>query len=71
MARFPDDLVQAQYDWMRTYEALACARHIRHTALRRRLLRLSNRIARHPFWPEQRGPGAGLPELRRQARRGR
>ncbi|MGW7196215.1 hypothetical protein [Streptomyces chryseus] len=46
----PDDLAQAQYDWGRTYSALAARHPGGTTALRRRLLLLSNRIFWHPFW---------------------
>lgn len=66
MARlsFPDDLLRAQRDWNRTYEALAVPRPQGATALRRRLLRLSTLLAGHPVW------GAGPPRaaLRRQVR---
>ncbi|MGW7196176.1 hypothetical protein [Streptomyces chryseus] len=46
----PDDLAQAQYDWGRTYTALAACHLGGTTALRRRLLLLSNRVFWHPFW---------------------
>ncbi|MET8031009.1 hypothetical protein [Streptomyces avermitilis] len=68
-ASFPHDLVQLQAAWNRTYAALAAGpRSAANTALRRRLLMLSTRLWRHPFWS---GPGrmpAALPELRSQAR---
>ncbi|MFI0742422.1 hypothetical protein ACH4PU_30750 [Streptomyces sp. NPDC021100] len=70
MATFPHDLVQAQRDWITTYQALAATpRSNATTALRRRMLRLSVRIFCHPYWSA--GPGrssAGQVELRRQAR---
>ncbi len=62
---FPDDLVQAQRDWYATYRRLAAAGSAptdrttdqatdqataQTTVLRRRLVRLSVRIAAHPFW---------------------
>lgn len=49
---FPDDLVQAQRDWYVTYRQLAAAgaAPTQTTVLRRRLVRLSVRIAAHPFW---------------------
>ncbi|MEV3926440.1 MULTISPECIES: hypothetical protein [Actinomycetes] len=68
MARtFPLDLLQAQREWTRTYDALALQPF--RTVLRRRLQLLSSRIARHPYWSA--GPGhssADRTELRRQAR---
>ncbi|MFF0290740.1 hypothetical protein [Streptomyces sp. NPDC005262] len=70
---FPPDLVQAQRDWIRTYEALAHPGLLHNTALRRRLLELSAQIWWHPFFAisEGRAPAARL-ELRRLAReRGR
>lgn len=46
---YPDDLRHAQREWHRTYEALsALPPTAGATALRRRLLLLSSRIARHP-----------------------
>lgn len=42
---FPDDLVQAQRDWYRTYRQLVDADVQQTAALRRTLLRLSVRIA--------------------------
>ncbi|MGW0730931.1 hypothetical protein [Streptomyces sp. NPDC002851] len=60
----PRDLVQAQHDWNRTYEALAVTPPTQGTTtLRRRLLRLSNQIARHHA-----KTSAPAGELRRQAR---
>ncbi|MEU5416699.1 hypothetical protein [Streptomyces clavifer] len=67
---FPDDLVQAQLAWLAAYRELAAPRPRHTTALRRRLLVLSVRIQRHPFWstPGGRVPAARV-ELRRLARR--
>ncbi|MFE3142851.1 hypothetical protein [Streptomyces scopuliridis] len=45
---FPPDLLQVRLEWTRTYEALAELQPGNLTALRRRLLRLSRTIARHP-----------------------
>ncbi|MFE2038470.1 hypothetical protein ACFXBB_35655 [Streptomyces scopuliridis] len=66
---FPPDLLQAQLEWTRTYEALAEPRPGNLTALRRRLLRFSRTIARHPHVqvPNGRAPAA-WGELRRAAR---
>ncbi|MGW2865592.1 hypothetical protein [Streptomyces sp. NPDC001205] len=68
MARtFPPDLVQAQREWLRTYEALA--RTPFRTVLRRRLQLLSSRITHHPYWGNGTGRSpAARTELRRQAR---
>ncbi|MFE4874330.1 hypothetical protein [Streptomyces sp. NPDC056682] len=68
MARtFPPDLVQAQREWIRTYEALAVQPF--RTVLRRRLQLLSSRIAGHPYWNAGTGRSlAARTELRRQAR---
>ncbi|MEV4966562.1 hypothetical protein ACFWZA_01610 [[Kitasatospora] papulosa] len=67
---FPDDLIHAQQAWQTTYRQLATPRPRHTTALRRRLLALSVRIQRHPFWstPSGRVPAARV-ELRRTARR--
>ncbi|MEU1441609.1 hypothetical protein [Streptomyces mirabilis] len=65
---FPPDLVQLQAAWNRTYDALAAPRPAANTALRRRLLMLSNRLWWHPFWS---GPGrmpAARMELRSRVR---
>ncbi|WP_405889535.1 hypothetical protein OG427_03060 [Streptomyces sp. NBC_00133] len=70
MARngFPDDLVQMQSDWIRTYEELARRSPAAGTtALRRRLILLSCRLAGHPFWTEV-GRSPTWAELRHQAR---
>ncbi|MFD9220462.1 hypothetical protein ACFWDI_10725 [Streptomyces sp. NPDC060064] len=71
MARngFPDDLVQMQRDWIRTYEELAqCSPVASTTALRRRLTLLSCRLAGHPFWTEAGGSPAARVQLRHHAR---
>jgi hypothetical protein len=71
MARngFPDDLVQMQSDWIRTYEELARRSPVAsNTALRRRLILLSCRLASHPFWTEAGRSPAALAELRHHAR---
>ncbi|MFE9953463.1 hypothetical protein ACFYRJ_39410 [Streptomyces sp. NPDC005531] len=67
---FPQDLVQAQRDWIRTYEALAHPGLPHNTVLRRRLLELSARIWWHPFFTTGAGgaPAAARVELRRLAR---
>ncbi|MGW5276243.1 hypothetical protein ACWEQP_27570 [Streptomyces sp. NPDC004044] len=66
---FPQDLVQAQRDWIRTYEALAHPGLPHNTALRRRLLELSTQLWWHPFFTTSggRAPTARV-ELRRLAR---
>ncbi|MFJ2630010.1 hypothetical protein ACIO6T_43525 [Streptomyces sp. NPDC087532] len=75
MARndFPDDLVQIQRDWIRTYEELACRSPATSTtALRRRLILLSCRLAGHRFWTEAGRSPTTWGELRHYARgRGR
>ncbi|MFD7947856.1 hypothetical protein [Streptomyces sp. NPDC059744] len=63
---FPEDLVRAQYDWIRTYEALAQPHPRRLAALRRRL---PDYVWRHPFFMTFEGSAAAARvELRRQAR---
>ncbi|WP_406003858.1 hypothetical protein [Streptomyces sp. NBC_00829] len=65
---FPSDLVQAQRDWNDTYAQLA-AGQAHYTALRRRLLRLSSGLVRHPFWTSDQGRSAtARVELRRWVR---
>lgn len=64
-AAFPPDLVQAQRDWNRTY-ALLAEHQLHTTVLRRRLLDLSLRLVRHPFWATEQGrsphgPGGAAP----------
>jgi hypothetical protein len=71
MARngFPDDLVQMQSDWIRTYEELARRSPAAGTtALRRRLILLSCRLAGHPFWTEAGRSPTALAELRHYTR---
>ncbi|MFF3354116.1 hypothetical protein ACFYWN_15950 [Streptomyces sp. NPDC002917] len=66
---FPPDLVQAQRDWIRTYEALAQPHPPHSTALRRRLLELSAQIWWHPFFTATAGNApAARTALRRLAR---
>ncbi|MFD7017548.1 hypothetical protein [Streptomyces sp. NPDC059928] len=68
-ASYPIDLLQAQRDWCRTYEALSALPPTAGTAaLRRRLLLLSSRIAGHPHWSVRHSPSASRAELRRLAR---
>ncbi len=65
---FPPDLIRDQHDWNRVYQALATAPPgIGTTVLRRRLLRLSCRIACHPFWGDRRS-AATWAQLRRHVR---
>ncbi|WP_030622368.1 hypothetical protein [Streptomyces sclerotialus] len=65
---FLQDLIEAQREWNRTYQALA-ARPTHTAALRHRLQLLSARIAGHPFWTAtERRSAATRAELRRQAR---
>ncbi|MFF1395985.1 hypothetical protein ACFVZD_19480 [Streptomyces sp. NPDC058287] len=56
----PDDVLNTQREWAVTYERLA--EQPGRTALRRRLYRLSVRLAAYPLSPAERV------ELRRQAR---
>ncbi|WSW79812.1 hypothetical protein OG390_48125 [Streptomyces sp. NBC_00996] len=66
---FPDDLIETQRDWNRTYEALARRSPARSTVLRRRLLALSCRLVGHPFWSTPTGGSrTSWVELRRLAR---
>ncbi|MFI5748892.1 hypothetical protein ACIBBE_23855 [Streptomyces sp. NPDC051644] len=75
MARndFPNDLVQIHRAWARTYGELARRSPATSTtALRRRLILLSCRLAGHHFWTEAGRSPATLGELRHYARaRGR
>nr|WP_043267132.1 hypothetical protein [Streptomyces sp. CT34] len=69
IASYPADLLQAQRDWRRTYEALSVLPPTAGTtALRRRLLLLSSRIVWHQHWSVRRSSPAARVELRRQAR---
>lgn len=66
---YPNDLLQAQREWLHAYETLsALPPTAGATALRRRLLLLSSRIARHPHWSAQCCPSVARAELRRVAR---
>ncbi|AJT62481.1 hypothetical protein T261_0792 [Streptomyces lydicus] len=68
-AQFPNDLIQLQCAWNRTYEALAVPRPRNVTVLRRQLHRLSVRLVWHPYFDA--APGgvpAGKTELRRRVR---
>jgi hypothetical protein len=68
---FPDDLLDAQRDWYAVYALLAdrAATGTQTTVLRRRLQRLSVRVATHPHWAAYAGgaPTARM-ALREQAR---
>ncbi|QFZ72891.1 hypothetical protein GFH48_06060 [Streptomyces fagopyri] len=64
---FPRDLVRFQVDWNRTYDALAAPCPVTYAAHRRRLLRLSALLWRHPFWSRPGGTAARA-DLRREAR---
>ncbi|MFF3691709.1 hypothetical protein [Streptomyces sp. NPDC002187] len=58
-----------QSDWIRTYEELAgLSPAASTTALRRRLIGLSCRLAGHPFWAEAGRSLAARAELRHRAR---
>ncbi|MGW6941352.1 hypothetical protein ACWGF3_20465 [Streptomyces xanthophaeus] len=66
---FPEDLINLQAAWLRTYTDLARQpAHASTTKLRRQLIALSCDIAAHPFWTiPGRSPAAQV-ELRRRAR---
>ncbi|OEJ29026.1 hypothetical protein AS594_36055 [Streptomyces agglomeratus] len=64
---YPTDLVQAQIDYHRAYQALAADPYGFHTERRRRLLHLSAQVLFHPYWEKTGGRGR-LEGLRRQAR---
>ncbi|MFF7977038.1 hypothetical protein [Streptomyces sp. NPDC007905] len=64
----PDDLVQTQAAWNATYAALAVPHRRDTIALRRRLLRLSVRLWRHPYWNTARTVPTARTELRQLAR---
>jgi hypothetical protein len=64
----PHDLVQAQQALTRTYAALAAPRPGNYTALRHRMLQLSQQVFWHPYWSTTSGRSTGLAELRQQAR---
>jgi hypothetical protein len=66
---FPLDLIRTQHEWNRTYAALDRRRGVpvETAALRRRLQRLSVRLAAHPFWETSAGPSpAARVELRQR-----
>ncbi|MEV0981996.1 hypothetical protein [Streptomyces sp. NPDC049915] len=65
---FPNDLVQTQAAWNATYNALAAPYRRDSTALRRRLLLLSVRLWRQPYWETTRSAPAARTELRQLAR---
>ncbi|MFJ3728739.1 hypothetical protein ACIPYQ_40095 [Streptomyces sp. NPDC090045] len=66
---FPDDLLDLQAAWLRTYTDLA-RQLVRAgtTTLRRPLITLSCRIEAHPFWAIPGRSRAARVELRRRAR---
>ncbi|WP_445270657.1 hypothetical protein [Streptomyces sp. DSM 41634] len=67
--RFPDELLDLQAAWLRTYADLARQpAQAGTTALRRRLISLSCRIEAHPFWAVPGRSRAAQVELRRRAR---
>ncbi|MFF3726851.1 hypothetical protein ACFYYM_31295 [Streptomyces erythrochromogenes] len=67
--RFPDDLLDLQAAWLRTYADLArLSTQASTAALRRRLINLSCCIAAHPFWAVPGRSPAAQVELRRRAR---
>ncbi|WP_329453973.1 hypothetical protein [Streptomyces sp. NBC_01497] len=68
MDNFPDDLVQTQYAFNATYEALAAPLPIDPTGLRRRLLLLSARLWWHPYWTTVSSAPTARSELRRLVR---
>lgn len=65
---FPDDLVQTQYAFDATYEALSVPRPRDAAALRRRLLQLSVRLWWHPYWKTAPSVPAARTQLRQMAR---
>ncbi|MFJ3728265.1 hypothetical protein ACIPYQ_37640 [Streptomyces sp. NPDC090045] len=66
---FPDDLIDLQAAWLRTYADLARqSAQTGTTTLRRRLIALSCRIEAHPFWAVPGRSRAVRVELRRRAR---
>lgn len=64
---FPDDLIQLQQRWTRTYNLLAMRPERGGAELRRQLIRLSCRISAHPFWLRGGYSGVRRVELRRAA----
>ncbi|TXS52750.1 hypothetical protein [Streptomyces sp. t39] len=69
--RFPHDLIETQQDLVRAYARLARSAPGGSTELRRRVIRLSSRVAAHPYWSSPAGAGGSLGELRAPAREGR
>ncbi|WP_331742884.1 hypothetical protein OG239_42655 (plasmid) [Streptomyces sp. NBC_00868] len=66
---FPDDLINLQAAWLRTYTDLARQpTQASTTTLRRRLIALSCDIAAHPFWAVPGRSPAAQVELRHRAR---
>ncbi|MFD6892476.1 hypothetical protein [Streptomyces sp. NPDC059957] len=66
---FPHDLIRLQYEWIRTYEALARLTPTQGaTDLRRRLIDLSSALACHPYWATSGCSSAMRAELVRRAR---
>ncbi|MFI8497801.1 hypothetical protein ACIGFK_04770 [Streptomyces sp. NPDC085524] len=66
---FPDDLLDLQAAWLRTYADLSRQpANASTTALRRRIITLSCSIAAHPFWAVPDRSAAARVELRRRAR---
>ncbi|MFE6160380.1 hypothetical protein ACFQ7F_15870 [Streptomyces sp. NPDC056486] len=65
---FPNDLIELQTAWTRTYEALSAPRPVHPARLRRTLQQLSTRLMWHPYWSTEAGrsPAARV-ELRRLA----
>ncbi|AEY86887.1 hypothetical protein SHJG_1612 [Streptomyces hygroscopicus subsp. jinggangensis 5008] len=68
VADFPDDLVRTHAAWNATHQALAAPRPGNTAALRRRLLLLSVRLWRHPYWQRIPSVPAARSELRQPAR---
>lgn len=63
------DLIRLQYEWIRTYEALARLTPTQaSTDLRRRLIELSGVLASHPYWATPGLSPARRTELLRRAR---
>ncbi|MFD6892857.1 hypothetical protein [Streptomyces sp. NPDC059957] len=66
---FTDDLIRLQYEWIRTYEALARLTPTQSaTRLRRRLIDLSRALTSHPYWAASGCSSAMRAELVRRAR---
>ncbi|GGV10255.1 hypothetical protein [Streptomyces spectabilis] len=65
---FPTDLLETQEAWYVTYRQLADVPMTGAAAHRRRLLRLSQLIAAHPFWQTSAGTPAARVALKERAR---